>query len=200
MPDEETADIARDIFHWRADGMSCFMIARKLNEMGISSPYKRRVEKGLMKVSAHCRNPHWQGQMIKRITDSPMYIGHMTQGRTQQSLHDGIPQKKLQPSEWLIVENTHEALISMETWEKVQALRIKAKAESEKLRGKYAHIGNANNVFKSLLVCDDCGSKLMRYKGVSKQGSVSYTYICPVRTQNLDMTCTNKCVREKELL
>jgi DNA invertase Pin-like site-specific DNA recombinase len=199
VPDEETADIARDIFKWRAEGMSCFMIARKLNEMGISSPYKRRIEKGLMKGSPRHKNPYWQGQMIKRITDSPMYIGHMTQGRTKQSISDGLPYKKLKPADWIIVENTHEALIDMETWEKVRALRAEAQAESERIRGKYAHIGNNNNVFKSLLICDDCGSKLMRYKGVSNYGGVSYTYICPVRTQNLDMTCTNKRVREKDL-
>jgi hypothetical protein len=79
-------------------------------------------------------------------------------------------------------------------------LREQAKTEADRIKGKFAHIGNANNVFKSLLVCDDCGSKMMRYKSVSKYGSVSYTYICPVRTQNLDMTCTNKCVRENDLL
>jgi hypothetical protein len=115
VPDEETADIARDIFRWRADGMSCFMIARKLNEKGVPSPALRRIKKGEIKHSPRHKNLHWQGQMIKRITDSPMYIGHMTQGRTQQSLHDGIPKKKLQPADWLIVENTHEALINMET-------------------------------------------------------------------------------------
>jgi len=197
--DEEVADVVRDIFKWRSEGMSCFMIARKLNEKGISSPYKRRIEKGWMKDSTHYRNPHWQGQMIKRITDSPMYIGHMTQGRTVQSLHDGMPIKRQKPSDWIIVENTHTALIDMETWEKVKALREKTIAENEKTKGKYAHIGNNNNVFKSILICDDCGSKLVRYKGVSNYGGVAYTYICPVRTQNLDMTCTNKNVREKDL-
>lgn len=200
VPDEETADIARDIFKWRAEGMSCFMIARTLNEMGISSPYKRRIEKGLMKKTSKRINLYWQGQMIKRITDSPMYIGHMTQGRTTQSLSDGLPVKKQKPSDWIIVEHTHEALIDMKTWEKVRALREQSLVDSAKIKGKYAHLGNNNNVFKSLLICDDCGSKLVRYKGVSNLGSVSYTYICPVRQQNLDMTCTNKCVREKDLL
>lgn len=198
--DEEVAGTVRDIFKWRAEGMSCFGIARKLNEMGIPSPYKRRMEKGMMKEPTRHVNPLWQGQMIKRITDSPMYIGHMAQGRTKQALCDGMPVKKMKPSEWIIVENTHEALIDMETWEKVRALRVEAQAESERRKGKYAHLGNNNNVFKSLLYCADCGSKMVRYKGVSNYGGVSYTYICSVRTQNLDMTCTNKNVREKDLL
>ena len=199
VPDAETADTVRDIFKWRSEGMSCFIIARKLNEMGVSSPYKRRIEKGMMKESARNKNPYWQGQMIKRITDSPMYIGHMTQGRTKQSLHDGQPMVKQKQSDWIIVENTHEALIDLDTWGKVTALREEAQANAERIKGKYAHLGNNNNVFKGLLVCDDCGSKMMRYKGVSNYGGVSYTYICPVRTQNLDMTCTNKNVREKDL-
>jgi DNA invertase Pin-like site-specific DNA recombinase len=199
VPDEETADIARDIFRWRAEGMSCFSIARKLNEMGILSPIKRRIEKGEIKKTELYKNLNWQGQSIKAITGNPMYLGHMAQGKTKRSLADGIPLRKQDKSDWIIVENTHEPLISVETWEKVQAVRTQAKAESEKIKGKYAHLGNNNNVFKSVLICDDCGSKLVRYKGVSNSGSVSYTYICPVRTQNLDMTCTNKCVREKDL-
>jgi len=200
VPDEETADVARDIFKWRAEGMSCFIIARKLNELGIPSPNKRRIEKGWIKDSPHYKNLLWQAQMIKRITDSPMYIGHMTQGRTKKSLHEGLPMTKQKPSDWIIVENTHEALVDMETWEKVRALREQSIADSERRKGKYAHIGNHNNVFKGLLVCDDCGSKMVRYKSVSNYGGVAYTYICQVRAQNLDMTCTNKCVRENDLL
>jgi hypothetical protein len=50
-----------------------------------------------------------------------------------------------------------------------------------------------------MMVCADCGSRFIRYKNVSTNGKVSYTYICPVRTQNLDLTCTNKCVRENDL-
>jgi hypothetical protein len=200
VPDGEAADVIRDIFKWRAEGMSCFMIARKLNEMGISSPHKRRIELGFAKIRVNQTNLHWQGQLIKRITDSSMYIGHMTQGRTKQSISEGLPFTKQKPSDWVIVKNTHEPLTDMETWEKVRSLREQAKSEADRIRGKYAHIGNANNVFKGLLVCDDCGSKMMRYKNVSKYGSVSYTYICPVRTQNLNRTCTNKCVREADLL
>lgn len=197
--DEETAPIARDIFRWRAEGLGYNMIARKLNESGIPSPSKHRIEKGLVKNPSYYKVLLWQGQMIKKIVNSPMYIGNMVQGRTKKSLCDGIPTTKQKPSDWIIVPNTHEALIDMETWGKVQALSEQRKSEFEEKKGRYAHLGNNNNVYKGLLICADCGSKLMRYKSVSNGGSVSYTYICQVRAQNLDISCTQKCVREKDL-
>ncbi len=87
----------------------------------------------------------------------------------------------------------------METWKKVRALRERDKATAEERRGKYAHLGNSNNVFKGLLICDDCGSKLIRYKGVNDYFGVAYNYICPVRAHNLDMSCTLKKVHEKDI-
>ena len=199
VPDEEVADIARDIFKWRAEGMTCCAIARRLNETGIPSPYQRRVEKKQKKASVHTVNPFWQSQMVKRITDSPMYIGNMAQGRTKRSLADGMPLQNQKRSDWIIIENTHEPHVDMETWEKVRALRERDKATTEERWGKNAHFRNDNNVFKGLLICDDCGSKLTRHRCVSDCGSVVYNYICPVRANNLDMSCTHKNVRSKDL-
>ena len=43
MIDDYAAEIVRDIFKWKIDGLSPEMIAKRLNDMGILSPmeYKR---------------------------------------------------------------------------------------------------------------------------------------------------------------
>ena len=56
------------------------------------------------------------------------------------------------------------------------------------------------NVFKGLVVCADCGMKMVRYKDVSRAGTARYTFICRVYAENLSgQGCTRKCIGEPEL-
>lgn len=198
--DEETAYFVRAIFKWRTEGLGYNIIARKLNEMGISSPSKRLMEQGVIKKRESYKTLLWQGQMIKAITNNLIYIGHMAQGKTKKALCDNMPTTKLPQSEWIIIENTHEPLIDMDTWNAVQAIREERKNTFFSNIGKNEHLGNKNNIFKGLVICDDCKTIMMRYKKVSKIGTVLYTFICPMRTQNLDISCPKKVVRERDLL
>jgi len=195
--DEETAPVVRDIFKWKAGGMGDTVIARRLNEMGVPSPMKRRVEKKEVEKTGNCRLYLWRDRAISLITTNPMYIGHMTQGRTRQALCENMPLKGQPKSEWIIVENTHEPIVDAVTFEKAQEARANNTGAFYRNYDKSKHMSGENHLFKGLLVCAECGSRLIRMKSRAKP--VSYTFQCPVKRKNLGTNCTHKVVSEAGL-
>lgn len=121
-PDAETAPIVQEIFRMRLTGMSYRGIACSLNEQGIPSPSHYRYLKGFVKCQRYTEIL-WQGQMIKRILCSQVYLGHMVQGRKRQSFYEGKKQKNLSESEWVIVQNTHKPIIEEEVFYAVQKMQ-----------------------------------------------------------------------------
>ena len=197
VPDPDAAPVVREIFQWRADGVGINMIARYLNDRKIPCPAMHHYLNGRKKKKPEGAGAIWQGQMIKQITKHPVYVGHMAQGRTKKSLSNGLPKTEVKKEDWIIVHNTHEAIISQDIFDRVQAISEQRCMEHRSLRGKYP---STENVFKGLVVCGDCGTKMSRYKGVSTAGTVRYTFICRVYAENLSgQGCTKKCVGEPEL-
>lgn len=194
--DEEVAPVVRDIFRWKADGMGDTIIARRLNEMGIPSPAKRHIDKGDIKKTEKYKVFLWCDRAIRMITINPMYIGHMTQGRTRQALCDNMPSKEQPKSEWIIVENTHAPIVDAETFEKAQEARANNTSAFYKNYDKSKHISSESYLFKGLLFCNDCGSKLLRIKNISSNNSVSYSFVCPVKKRNLGLDCSHKNVHD----
>ena len=68
-------------------------------------------------------------------------------------------------AEWLIFENTHEAIVDRETWELAQKLR--------KTPRRHDTLGEANPL-TGLLFCADCGAKMTNHR--SKGGTESSPY------------------------
>ncbi len=118
--DPETACIVQNIFQWRLAGDSFTEIARKLNNREIVSPSLYHYQKGHKKKKP--TSFIWQAQTIKHITTNPVYAGHMAQGKTKKSLCDAILASKVSREHWIVVENTHEALVSQEVFDRVQNL------------------------------------------------------------------------------
>ncbi len=197
VPDPDAAPVVREIFQWRADGIGINMIARYLNERGIPSPAMHHYLNGRKKKKPEGTGAIWQGQMIKLMTKHPVYVGHMAQGRTKKSLSSRISKTEVNKEDWIIVHNTHEAIVSQDIFDKAQSVGEQRNKEHCSLRGKYP---STENVFKSLVICGDCRTKMLRYKNVSPAGAVRYTFICRVYAENLSgQGCTKKCVGEPEL-
>lgn len=195
--DEETAPIIRDIFKWKAEGMGDTVIARRLNEMGIPSPAKRRVDRGEVKKTGNCNLFIWRDRTIHTITTNPMYIGHMTQGRTKQALCENMRIQKQPVSDWIIVENTHEPIVDKTMFDMAQEARANNTGAFYKNYDKSKHMKNESYLFKSLLFCADCGSRLVRLR--TQENPDVYSFLCPVKRKNLGIACTHKMVNETVL-
>lgn len=89
------------------------------------------------------------------LLSKPEYMGHTVNFRSHKlSYKDktSIPNPK---EDWLIFENTHEAIIEPETWELAQQLR--------KTPRRIDTIGEANPL-TGLLYCADCGAKMYNHR------------------------------------
>jgi DNA invertase Pin-like site-specific DNA recombinase len=185
--DDEVAHIVRDIFKWKAEGIGDTIIARRLNEAGVPSPMKRKIDKGEVKKPGTTKLFIWRDRVVAQMTINPMYIGHMTQGKTKQALCENMPLKLKPKSEWIIVENTHEAIVDMATFEKAQEMRKRNTKDFYLNYDKSKHIHSKKHLFQGLLVCGDCGSNLVRKKFSKKscKGPKKYSFVCPTKYKSL---------------
>lgn len=167
--DPETAPIVREIFRWKLEGLGMIQIARRLNEREVSCPAMYQYLHGYKKKPPTGTGSIWQGQTIKMMTGNPVYAGHMAQGKTKKSLSDGQPTTVISKENWIIVQNTHEAIVGQDTFDRVQAIKEQRYEECCLRRGKYP---TTENIFKGMLICGDCGTKMARYKDVSPAGAV----------------------------
>lgn len=196
-PDEATAPIVRQIFRWRAGGMGITQIARRLNDSGVPSPSAYLYNTGVCKTEKY-NGVSWYVQTVKNLLSRQVYIGHMVQGKKRQSFYENRGQYKKPKEEWIVVENTHEPLIDRETFNKVQEIsRCKNEAYFEKL-GRFTHLETTEIILKGLVCCADCKRPLVRYKNVSHEKKLWYTFICPTHANDIG-SCPLKNIREDAL-
>lgn len=132
-PDEETALVVQEIFRQCLLGKSYVQIAEILNERGIPSPSRYRYLKGEGKAERYA-NAVWKPPVIKNILSSEVYLGHMVQRRKRQSFYEGKKQQVLPEDEWVIVRDTHEAIIDEKIFRAVQKLMGEKKLAYKKQR------------------------------------------------------------------
>lgn len=197
-PDEATAPVVRQIFQWRVDGMSVTRIAKKLNDSGIPSPSAYLYNTGVCKTEKY-NGAIWHIQAVKIILTRQVYIGHMVQGTKRQSFYENRRQYKKPQEEWVIVENTHEPIIDRDTFEKVQEITRQRNEEYFEKLGRFSYLETTENILKGLIYCADCKRPLVRYKNVSHNKKLWYTFIC--QTHSNDITsCPKKNIREDALI
>ena len=128
--------------------------------------YFGKQNKGVWKSKEEFPNPYnWSGYIVGQILSKPEYMGHTVNFRShKQSYKDKNP--VMNPKEeWLIFENTHEAIVDKETWELAQKLR--------KTPRRHDTLGEANPL-TGLMFCADCGPKMTNHR--SRGGTESSPY------------------------
>ena len=189
-PDEYAAQIVRNIFAWKLEGMSAQAIALRLDGLGVLSPLEYKKSLGEHYSTSFRTNitAKWSAVAVNRILTNEVYTGVMVQGKSGKVNHKVKKTVEKPKEEWVRVEGTHEAIIAREDFEIVQELLkvdIRAKAD-----------GTCSHLFSGLLFCGDCKEpmyrRVNRYKGVSK-----VYFICP--TRNRGQGCTRHSIPEEEL-
>lgn len=177
--DTEVAPYVRMIFEWKASGVSHNEICRRLNEMGAVTPAKRKVELGIWRAERY-KHTVWYGRTIIDILNNPTYTGSIVYGRMTKSLFEGIRIHRADPSEWMIHENMHEAIVSRELFEQVQKMFSDRKSsfaeimdENKEERSKYI------NLFRNKIYCGDCGKRMRFIRGHDKRNDKWHmTFAC----------------------
>lgn len=190
VADEEAASVVRGIFRMFLDGMSRNAIVRYLNDHGILSPaaYKRqRLGLNYQNPSVDpARPPLWCAQSVSAILKNRMYCGDMVQGRCRVKSYKIHVQEAVPQEEWYVVENTHEAIVDRETFEKAQRLLLRNTRTGPRQKSLY--------LFSGFLKCADCGKAMTR----SKVGNVVY-YYCRTYKDQSKKACTKHTIRHDRL-
>lgn len=123
---------------------------------------------------------------------------HCDCGNETDVSYENRRQYKKPREEWVVVENTHEPLIDRETFDKVQELARRKNAEYFENLGRFTHLETTENILKGLVCCADCKRPLVRYKNVSHEKKLWYTFICPTHANDIG-SCPLKNIREDAL-
>lgn len=113
--DEYASKIVNKIFFLKKEGEGNLKIAKILNENNVKCPSKYRGQK-------NSENLLWNDKTIKFILSNEVYLGNLVQGRKEQALFRGQNQVVLPKEKWIVVENTHEAIIDKELFYKVRKI------------------------------------------------------------------------------
>ena len=166
MIDEEVAPIVVRIFEMYASGISPKRISEILNEENIPCPGQYAFEKLGHKGKTGDRRL-WGQMTIASMLKNMEYIGHMPQLRSTSISYKNHKRYNKDQSEWVIVHNTHPAIISQDLWDKVRE-REKSVAQGRKTATGYTH------PLSGFLFCADCGCKMK----LNSVGNNKYAFNC----------------------
>lgn len=166
-------------------------IADRLNARKVPSPAARKLQSGA-KLSLHFRKsdePPWSAKAVDRILHNEVYTGKLVQGKTRRLDYRSKKKMNVPMRDWVIVDNTHEAIIPAEQFELVQRI-----LETETRRPNDAE---TVALFAGFLYCGDCGSRLVR-RSASYKGKKYIYYQCSGSKQNKG-NCTSHNLRDEKL-
>ena len=170
--DEEEAPVVRKIFKMALDGFGHIKIARFLNDNGILCRKEvQRRKKYKLSMSSEDEEIvyHWSTSTIGKMVTSEIYIGNLVWNRTGSISYKDHRQIYKPKSEWVIVEGTHEGIISVEDFNKIQETikeRLSKKKRPEKL-----------TIYKYKIKCADCGRSMCKMEDF-RDGRTSSNFYC----------------------
>lgn len=188
--DEVAAKVIKKIFNYYLQGYQQLTIARMLNDEGIPCPSEYKKRKGLKYKNANRleTTAYWTYSTIHRILNNQVYIGHMVQKKSEK-ISFKVNKKVSKPEEeQIVVYNTHEPIIDLNTWEKI---RRKSSRDT-----RTSNNNQKISLFAGFLKCNDCGRAMHRKKG--KQGK--YYYVCGTYKIYGKNQCSSHSISEDELV
>ena len=150
--DEPAAEIVRKIFNLCISGKGPSQIARQLEAEKVLTPtaYFNSVGKktsNLMPANIYA----WRSNSIVHILENRQYTGCTVNGKSTTVSYKVHKKIEKSQEDYQIISNTQDAIISENTWLRVQELRKNKRRNTATGR---------RSLFSGLVYCADCGSKL----------------------------------------
>lgn len=159
--------------------------------MGVQAIANYLDDKGILPSRKNAKK--WYDSSIRLILTNRHYTGDLVQGRSKVDSKDKIhlqkkgykKRQKIDESEWIIIPNTHEPLITREQFEAVQE-KMKEKAVRV-FRGR-----GRKSLFARVAFCADCGAG-MNYK------NDRHSYVCSTYQKNTSKKCSSHIIKHDVL-
>lgn len=178
VPDPIAAPIVVEIFERFASGESVAAIRDWLNDSGTLPPRKHLHSVGAISEKLAQGHHHWNVGALYSILKNRVYVGDMVQGKGRTQSYDLTRTDK---SDWIIVENTHEAIVSRELFGEVQ----------KRWPNRARPVSANNNIFLRKVFCGHCGFTMMR--------SSSDAFRCETRQRYCHDDCVPVGISEEML-
>lgn len=189
--DEAAAPVVHRIFRMYADGYSMDKIMRVLDGEGIDCPRKYRHRIGVTKSDRY-KDSRWGRTAVKTILTNRAYVGDMVQGKVKQELCNGVPMQYTDKAEWIVVENTHEPIVSRELFSQAQELLAqRQKMQKERRERSRAKDNKEENHLKGYIRCGCCG-KTFNLSQTMRGDKMTRVYYCRGYQTLRTAVCMNK--------
>lgn len=188
--DQYAADIVRDIFKWKLEGVSPQDIADALNKLGVLSPMEYKRSLGMKFTTSFKTNAKavWSAGTVIRVLKNPIYTGVLVQGKETTPSYKVHKRVTKDESEWTVIEDSHEAIISKIDFDSVQKV---LKCDTRRSPG-----GKAVGLFSGMIFCGDCGASMVRKTVPAGEKKYVY-YVCSAHKQ--DKSCSPHRIRDNAL-
>lgn len=174
--DEKVKHIIIRMFKLAKEGYGAKKIAQIFSLEGIPNPstYANLIRGNKAKTSKL-----WCSRTIDELLINPTYIGHLTQGRRKKVSYKSKKEIRIPKEEWIIIKNTHEAIIDEETFKIVGELIKKNKNNPQRKN---------DHLLKGFLYCKECGHSIGINKSADKKRR--YCACCYYTSHSKFKVCT----------
>lgn len=160
VPDDNSADIVKKIFAMAYDGSTPAQIADYLNIIHAPSPSaghstrRKRV------------NSIWSRDNVRRVLRNRTYTGTYVGGKIEKVSYKSKKYRQVPEEQQIIIPNHHEALVSQEVFDYIQAHLKSFKIASRK---------PSFNPFAGMMYCGRCGTSVLLR---ARDGDRPVKYVC----------------------
>lgn len=189
VPDEYSSNIVKEIFDMYVNkGMSTIKIADELNRREIEPPAMYlKIPTYMKKQSVNPNGKYvWLRAQIGKILRNEVYLGSVVGRKFQKVSHKIAKVRCTKKEEHIVIENMHEPIIDVETWNKAQ----------EKLNG-YTKVRDRkyDHDLKGVVYCGECGNKAtLRFREEKRKNGTIWraTYFICSKRNNYSGLCDCK--------
>lgn len=144
-----------------------------LNEKGILCP------KAYKKKKRGVENPEerWSPHSIVNLIVNQNYVGDEVHNRFYNSRIGVQTQRENDESEWIITPNNHEPIVSRETFERANEIRLARIEKSRVHQNPGMYSAKDVNFFKGKIFCKECGSTMY-----CTRHNTAVRYMCGAKT------------------
>lgn len=191
--DHVAAEVVKKIFKMYADGYGYHRICEYLNNNNIPPRSVYKKQKGSKFVCSNCdlETVRWNPDTIAQMLRNEVYIGNLVQGKSTYVSYKNHKAKKVPEKDWCRIENTHEPIIDIDTWNKVQSIL-----------GKHYKPTKTGEVhyFSGKVYCSCCGKAFMRnVYSVKSEKTGKRAYLQCKGNKKYHICDNNKAIRMDKL-
>ncbi|NLK87411.1 MAG: recombinase family protein [Clostridiaceae bacterium] len=191
VPDEDAAPIVQRIFNLCVGGKGPTQIAKQLKSEQVFTPgYYYYSKTGVLFTNVDVTRPYdWNSRSVADILEDEVYLGHTISLKYTTVSYKNKKRIKRPESDQLRFENTHEPLVTKETWDIVQDIR--------KRKRRRANMAE-QDMFSGLVRCIDCGEKMILHRAHT-MAAVKNNFMCSTYRKRGKEKCSAHYLREIHL-